>query len=304
MIHLVYKSTDLLDSILFVDGAAEASCHYVRLTDGQLASPLFNRLLRLASSRGVFFPRLLCLLPGFRALKAVRGGDVVVLFDMTHLLLIDYLRRCMPAGTVVCVFFWNPLERLFPHPAEAVGLLHRWGCRLSTFDQSDANHYDMELKNQFIRVYDLPAPQAPQYDFYYLGAAKGREELLHRLVTQLASLGLHGLTIVVQQRSQFISYHANLFNIGRSHCIIELVQPGQTGITLRALEALVYRRKLITNCTAIATLPFYHPDNILVWDTSTTAHMLRDFLSRPLAAVPDDILRLYTFTSWISSFQP
>lgn len=298
MRYIIYKSTDLLDSILLDDAAP---CRFVRLTDRQLASPLFNRLIGLARRRGMFMPSLLKLLPGFSSLRRIAPGDVVIAFDMADLTLLRYLQCCVPSACTFHVFFWNPVSRLFGDAPAALSQLRRWGCRLSTFDSQDALQHQMELKEQFVRVFPVPEAMSPIYDYYYLGAQKGREEQLHTLTTLLDSLGLKGLTIVPTQRSEQISYRQNVDYVVQSRCLIELVQPGQTGITLRALEALFYQRKLITNCRAISSLPFYRPENILVWDCQDAA-AIQHFLSTPITAVPADIANRYTFNSWLATF--
>ena len=297
MRYLVYKSTDLLDSILL---SAGADCRYVRLTDAHLRSRLFNRLLSHAGSTGHFFPRLFRLLPGFSALRRVRSGDVLIVFDISNPVLTDYLRRCVPTGCSLHAFFWNPLAKMFASPDEAVGMLRRQGYALSTFDGGDAQAFGLQLRRQFIAT--LPLPQAPiDYDYYFVGASKGREALLRDLTTRLDSLGLKGKCVVARSSEEWISYRENIDNVARSRCLIELLQQGQQGITLRALEALVYRRKLITNCHDVASLDFYRPQNILVWDGQDADAMAR-FLATPMADVPADVSARYSLASWLSTF--
>lgn len=42
-------------------------------------------------------------------------------------------------------------------------------------------------------------------------------------------------------------------------CLLEIVQPGRTGLTLRPYEAVAYNRKLLTNCKSILDFPYYNP---------------------------------------------
>lgn len=44
-----------------------------------------------------------------------------------------------------------------------------------------------------------------------------------------------------------ISYQENLDNIRKSKCIVDVVQKGQIGLTLRPLESLFFKKKLLTN---------------------------------------------------------
>lgn len=44
-----------------------------------------------------------------------------------------------------------------------------------------------------------------------------------------------------------------------ARCMLEIVQPGRNGLTLRPYEAVVYNRKLLTNCKSILDFPYYNP---------------------------------------------
>ena len=98
-----------------------------------------------------------------------------------------------------------------------------------------------------------------------------------------------------------ISYEANVRHVWDSRCLIEIVQEGQTGITLRALEALVYRKKLITTCQAIANYDFYTPRNILIWKGQSQQE-LADFMETDMQPIDEKTISKYSLHTWISSF--
>ena len=53
--------------------------------------------------------------------------------------------------------------------------------------------------------------------------------------------------------------------VKKSNCILEVVQKGQSAITLRTLEAVYYRKKLLTNNTNIKKYSFYDPRYIQIF---------------------------------------
>ena len=64
-------------------------------------------------------------------------------------------------------------------------------------------------------------------------------------------------------RSEYIKYNKRLsykealqysYN---SNCIVEIVREGQTGVSLRTCEAIIFNKKLITNNAELANMPFY-----------------------------------------------
>lgn len=47
---------------------------------------------------------------------------------------------------------------------------------------------------------------------------------------------------------------------------MENVQPGQSGVTLRYYEAIVYNKKLLTNNKFVKRLPFYNPKFMYIYE--------------------------------------
>ncbi len=52
-----------------------------------------------------------------------------------------------------------------------------------------------------------------------------------------------------------------------SDCLFELLQDGSTGRTYRLMEAIIYNKKLITNCPEVLNLKFYDKDCIQYFDS-------------------------------------
>ncbi|WP_134705558.1 hypothetical protein [Rahnella sp. CJA17(1/100)] len=65
--------------------------------------------------------------------------------------------------------------------------------------------------------------------------------------------------------NQKISYQQNIEKLKRASVVLEINKPDQCGLTLRALEAMAFNKKLITNNASIKKHAFYHPDKIFIW---------------------------------------
>ncbi len=63
-----------------------------------------------------------------------------------------------------------------------------------------------------------------------------------------------------------ISYADTLEYSFNTDCIFEVVKPGQTGITLRTCEAIIFNKKLLTNNKAIKDTPFYNEKYMSVFE--------------------------------------
>lgn len=66
--------------------------------------------------------------------------------------------------------------------------------------------------------------------------------------------------------NQPIEYNRILEEMQNYSCVLEVVQPGQMGVTLRYYEAISYNKKLITNNQFVKQLPFYNPEFMYVFN--------------------------------------
>ena len=80
--------------------------------------------------------------------------------------------------------------------------------------------------------------------------------------------------------SNSISYRQVLNYSFNTDCIIEIVKPGQTGITLRTCEAIAFNKKLLTNNQEIINMPFYNEQYMSVF--SSIDDIDYDFITRDI----------------------
>ena len=170
---------------------------------------------------------------------------------------------------------------------------------ISTFEKNDAITYNLDYKHQFSRHIDIN--EKVVYDYYYIGHDKGRTSIAHNIIKELNNLGLKGLCIIPKDKNELISYKENIQNVMKCNILIEVLQEGQQDITLRAIEALFYKKKLITTCKAIQSYDFYSPNNILIWGEEN--HRLESFIQSEYDLTNQNYIEEYTFTTWLKSFK-
>ena len=85
-----------------------------------------------------------------------------------------------------------------------------------------------------------------------------------------------------------------------SRIIIDVQHPKQTGLTMRCIETLGAKRKLITTNYYIIEYDFYNPDNILVVDRNLP-YVPEKFLNEPYRDTPKEIYGSYSIKNWLSS---
>jgi hypothetical protein len=85
----------------------------------------------------------------------------------------------------------------------------------------------------------------------------------------------------------------------RSRCVLDLPHPEQTGLTMRAIEALGLGRKLITTAQDIVNYDFYRPQNVHIAQEATLFPDCAFVRDRP-EPLPQDIINSYSLDAWLA----
>jgi len=185
---------------------------------------------------------------------------------------------------------------------------------LWTFDGEDAENYGMRYNPQFYFEIAGDKPHKIKYDAIFIGAAHSREKEINGIYNKLKSKCLM-LNFIVQHDEKYrpkkingINYITNNMDYEQiihancqSRCIVEIMNGKQQGMTVRALEALFLRCKLITNNIAIKEMDFYHPDNIFIDGVDDWDEIL-GWLKRPFREIPLNIRNEYLASRWLERF--
>lgn len=146
-------------------------------------------------------------------------------------------------------------------------------------DPEDAKRFGLSaFESIYSAVSDYKKPQIKQ-DLFYVGADKGRAPILLAICKQLQGvkmlLHLVGdrkyigkykvLGHYVPQNAAFLPYQKVVQNILESNCILDIVENGQKGMTLRWPEALTYNKKLLTNNENIRSHRYYNPEYVQIF---------------------------------------
>lgn len=84
-----------------------------------------------------------------------------------------------------------------------------------------------------------------------------------------------------------------------SNVILDIEHPKQSGLTMRTIEVLGARRKLITTNEEIINYDFYHPQNILLIDRNNIS-IDPEFFKTPVVKLDPGIYNKYSIDGWIS----
>lgn len=144
-----------------------------------------------------------------------------------------------------------------------------------TIDTKDAEKYGYKYLgfNYYSAHNIIPITPDKSSDVFFVGGLKGgRTHLIYDLYEHLVSKGITCDFYLMPiddknvKRLQGIYYYKTwrpyeeiLQHVQQTKCIIEIIQGGQSGATLRYLEAVCMNKKLLTNNSNIVNFPFYNP---------------------------------------------
>lgn len=207
-------------------------------------------------------------------------------------------------------WYWNSVveddhpERVLEEDAE------KW-----SFDPEDCVEYGMRHNSQYyFDSFQVPGDCEIKKDVYYLGSNGGRMQEVLRFAEEANRQGI-GLDFNIFEPKEknwkkvkglkffknSMDYKENLRHIGESKAILEIIRPGQSGQTLRSLEALFHKKKLITNDQNILNKDFYRPENVFVLGKDKIED-LKSFLDTPYEEVDEEIVKYYEAFHWLERF--
>lgn len=301
MLYIFSRDVDLLNYML-----EDVSQHY-SVTKLRFSRNFFIRVGRKILGRYiVYFPFLRCsfFMPNlYRTLRKIKSGDSVLLIGVLLHSEVWAIAKSLPTGCNLNLWYWNPLSReyLGKNIRRNLSFIQSLGYQIYTFDPNDSSKYEIHLYNQFGRMIRVNKNYELKYDFYFLGKHKVRETICNEIERVLNRMGFINLFIHVNSADEMISYAENIENVLHCKCVVDIVQQGQIGLTLRPLEAMFYKKKLITTNVDIQKYDFYQKENIFIWGKDPITD-LSSFLASPYKEIDYNIILHYTIDEWIKRF--
>lgn len=235
--------------------------------------------------------------------KKVQEFDLIIVFDSIHTSkMLSYLSKKSNARLVY--WHWNPINS-----SEALKIYKQTKniCEHWTFNPLDAKKYQMHLNNQFFFYQDITNIEKTNTAFF-VGTNKGRYETLLSLAELLKKYGYNPDFHIVDKEIQgsylqksYMEYEDVLLSIQTSKLIVEIVQEGQDGLTIRALEAMFFESKLLTNNKKIVNYSFYNKNNIFIMGVDEIGN-LEAFLNTPFEILKKDDLYDFSAQGWLENF--
>ncbi|MCR4925244.1 MAG: hypothetical protein K5917_03030 [Clostridiales bacterium] len=182
-----------------------------------------------------------------------------------------------------------------------------------TFDRCDAKRYGLKYKNTVCACpKNCSTAEGSDFDcdVYFVGADRGRYDLLNSLYEDFTKEGLLCKFLVIKDDKspktekklkllpRPISLEENFNNVLRARAVLDISTEGQNGLTQRTLEGLFRVRKIISSNPYVMEEKIFNEKNIFVLGQRPLSD-LPTFIRSELAPFDPGP---YTINEWIEEF--
>ena len=248
--------------------------------------------------------------------KHVGEFDTVIIFDgLRSPALIKFIKRRNPLARII-IYYVNVFG---DRDRNAPWRYRDMGVEFYSFDRVASQKFGLNFKPFFyeyehiaqkILAQNLPV----EYDAIFFGADKGRLADILDADILLKNVGLTTKIAVYadKKRSYRDEEKKYLFKgwsdyitiaaaTAKARAIIDITTKGQSGLTLRPMEAVFMGKKLITDNDDIVNYDIYSPQNVFLLGKDDPSHLV-DFVRSKASVVADKILDNYRKEAWIEGF--
>lgn len=234
----------------------------------------------------------------------VKKYHTIIIFATKDYTFIRHIKNKYPEVRLI-FWYWNPAFRMGLPKKELYKLTEIW-----SFDPRDCEKYNLKFNTTFyFDAIQISKSESLIDDIFFLGINKGRRPYLDQLrETFKEELGLNANFLIVPDKNEVdadpvkpVPYRDYLTMIATSKSILDLMPIGQSGLTLRPMESIFFKKKLISDNKGLLNEDFYDPDNIFVLGVDNLSD-LRAFLNKPYKEIDSSIVKEYDFSNWLQRF--
>lgn len=256
--------------------------------------------------------------------KECQFDTVILVYGMTFSFspqMIQKLKDALPCASFV-LYLWDSAKNL-PGSLDIIPLFDK----VFSFDKGDCQNGINFLPLFYTDIYKNIADSHENTDYFcsYVGTAHPQklkhindmsallaehypDQFIYHYIPSKLKYHYHKLKDSEYKNVRFsdletdkLSFDRVASIFSRSVCVLDASQAGQTGLTMRTIEALGAKRKLITTNQTVKDYDFYDPANIYVYTVGDEFDFESEFFNSPYKELPEDIYEKYSLSHWVSS---
>lgn len=226
----------------------------------------------------------------------------VIVFADLHFEVLKFIKKRNKDIRII-YWYWDPVYRVGTPQKRIFNYVDIW-----SFDPEDCFRYSFNFNTTFY-FNDISLPKnCIEYDVFFIGNDKGRAQYLQQLERRLSKVGIKGYYHILSHKPESkkhnykqIAYPEYLNIVSRTKALIDIMPFGQSGLTIRVMESIFFKKKLITNDNTIVTHDFYTAENIFILGKDDENRLI-EFINSPYLELEDDIVKRYEVRNWLERF--
>lgn len=257
------------------------------------------KLLRKITVKNSFFRRFIWLQPWYSRIHLYEKVILIAINGIDDIF-IDIRKKKIE--NKIIIFFWDPVFRV----SECLNnSFDKW-----SFDNLDCAKFNLRFNTTFffrdLVIQFTSSTNLIKYEIYFVGRDKGRKHYLDFLKSSFENIGLRVYMRVGEDNfhksDESSAYEKNLIDLQLTMSILDIAQDGQSGLSLRVMESIFFKKKLITTNRYIVDAPFYNTNNIFVL-THDNLIQLPEFLNKPYEDTDwEKFVGYYDAVAWLNRF--
>lgn len=229
--------------------------------------------------------------------KNIRKYNTVIIFDSVYSKVITRYIKKKNENIKVILYLWNRITQEKIKFLQDKNVDEFW-----TFDIEDSKKYKLQYNQQFYTNEIKLSNNEYKYDALFLGRPKERKNEILQIKKKLEDNKIKTNIVMIEKQKDYVNYDNYLNILSKSRSVIDVTNSNQIGLTLRPLEALFFRKKLITNNKDIINYDFYNSDNIFIIGIDDESK-IREFINKPYKDISQEIIDYYDYKSWLERFK-
>ena len=228
--------------------------------------------------------------------KNIDNVKTVILFDNGYNFQVaKYIKK--KNKNIKCIFwYWNSLIEYNNKIINDKNIDEIW-----SYNRFDAEKYNLKYNPQFYFLNDKNFSNNNKNNCekaMFLGRNKGRERDINYVKELLEKNNIICDFTIIENESHKIDYNEYFDRIKQTDIIVDISANVLSGLSLRPLEAIFLKKKLITNNQDILNYKFYNSNNIFVIGIDDN-RKLNSFISSEYQDIDSTIINYYSYESWL-----
>lgn len=183
--------------------------------------------------------------------------------------LMFFFRKKLPSVKIILQCQDTVAYCLKSHNKLSINILKDYFDGIVVYNELDAKKYGLYYHPVgYSKIDKSTLPSYEHVDVCFIGAAKNRLNEIREVYKILTDSGLKCFFYVTEVPEsqkcndgliygEIMSFEEYLGREMSADCLVEIIQNGSTGRTYRMMEAIIYNKKLITNCPECKKLSYY-----------------------------------------------